>query len=86
MKRETYIQLRKSNNELMIAYNHYYEKCLETQQPPMDFSKFAQWFPSYEGARHIVDSLITHYDKEFEVTIIQKVDINIQVTQTIDYI
>ena len=69
MKRETYIQIRKSNNLVLLAYNHYYEKCLEKGQNPLDFSGFAEWFPQYIGASHIVDSLVKHYDNFFEIII-----------------
>ena len=86
MKRETYIQIRKSNNLVLLAYNHYYEKCLEKGQNPLDFSGFAEWFPQYIGASHIVDSLVKHYDNFFEITIVQKIDVQLRVTQEIDYI
>ena len=86
MTREQYIQIRKSNNEVLLAYNHYYEKCLEQSKNPMDFSVFNLWFPNYIGARHIVDSLIDYYDDLFEITIVQKIDVQLRVTQEIDYI
>ena len=86
MKRETYIQIRKSNNLVLLAYNHYYEKCLEKGQNPLDFSGFAEWFPQYIGAQHIVHSLVKYYDNFFEVIIVQKIDVQLRVTQEIDYI
>ena len=86
MTREQYIQLRKTNNFTLLAYNQYYEKMVEKSATPMDFSIFAEWFPRYVGARHIVDSLIDYYDDLFEITIVQKIDVQLRVTQEIDYI
>ena len=84
MKRETYIQIRKSNNLVLLAYNHYYEKCLEKGQNPLDFSGFAEWFPRYVGAQHIVDSLLDHYDRLFEIVLVQRINIQLIVESTID--
>ena len=84
MKRETYIQIRKSNNLVLLAYNHYYEKCLEKGQNPLDFSGFAEWFPQYIGAQHIVDSLLDHYDSLFEIVLVQRVNVQLIVESTID--
>ena len=84
MTRETYIKLRKEGQVVLIAYNHYYEKCLEKSQAPIDFSGFNVWFPRYTGAQHIVDSLINHYDKEFEVTIVQTVNVKLKVTKEVN--
>ena len=84
MKRETYIQIRKSNNLVLLAYNHYYEKCLEKGQNPLDFSGFAEWFPQYIGAQHIVDSLVKYYDNLFEVIVIEQINIKLQVEKIID--
>ena len=39
MTREQYIQLRKTNNFTLLAYNHYYEKMVEKSATPMDFVK-----------------------------------------------
>ena len=72
MTREQYIQIRKSNNEVLLAYNHYYEKMVEKSATPMDFSIFAEWFPRYVGAQHIVDSLIDYYDQLFNIILVQK--------------
>ena len=84
MKRETYIQIRKSNNLVLLAYNHYYEKCLEKGQNPLDFSGFAEWFPRYVGAQHIVDSLLDHYDSLFEIVLVQRINVQLIVESTID--
>ena len=84
MTRETYIQIRKSNNLILLAYNHYYEKCLEKGQNPLDFSVFNEWFPRYIGAQHIIDSLISYYDNLFEVTIIEQINIELQVEKRIN--
>lgn len=86
MTREQYIQIRKSNNEILLAYNHYYEKCLEQSKNPMDFSVFNLWFPNYIGARHIVDSLIDYYDNLFNVVIIQKISVELSIIAEIDYL
>ena len=86
MTREQYIQIRKSNNEVLLAYNHYYEKCLEQSKNPMDFSVFNLWFPNYIGARHIVDSLIDYYDNLFNVVIIQKISVELSIIAEIDYL
>ena len=84
MTREQYIQIRKSNNEVLLAYNHYYEKCLEQSKNPMDFSVFNQWFPNYIGARHIVDSLIDYYDNLFEIIIVEQINIELRVEKIIN--
>ena len=84
MTREQYIQIRKSNNEVLLAYNHYYEKCLEQNKNPMDFSVFNQWFPNYIGARHIVNSLIDYYDDLFKIILVQRVNVQLIVESTID--
>ena len=84
MKRETYIQIRKSNNLVLLAYNHYYEKMVEKSATPMDFSIFAEWFPRYVGAQHIVDSLLDHYDRLFEIVLVQRINIQLIVESTID--
>ena len=84
MTREQYIQIRKSNNEVLLAYNHYYEKCLEQNKNPMDFSVFNQWFPNYIGARHIVNSLIDYYDNLFKIILIQRINVQLIVESTID--
>lgn len=86
MTKEQYIQLRKTNNEILLAYNHYYEKCLEQSKNPMDFSVFNLWFPNYIGARHIVDSLIDYYDNLFNVVIIQKISVELSIITEIDYL
>lgn len=86
MTREQYIQIRKSNNEVLLAYNHYYEKCLEQSKNPMDFSVFNLWFPNYIGTRHIVDSLIDYYDDLFNVVIIQKISVELSIIAEIDYL
>lgn len=86
MKRETYIQIRKSNNLVLLAYNHYYEKMVEKSATPMDFSIFAEWFPRYVGAQHIVESLIDYYDNLFEVIIIEQVNIKLQIEKIIDFL
>ena len=83
MTREQYIQLRKTNNFILLAYNHYYEKCLEQSKNPMDFSVFNLWFPNYIGARHIVDSLIDYYDDLFEVIIIEQINVELRVEKII---
>ena len=84
MTREQYIQIRKSNNEVLLAYNHYYEKMVEKSATPMDFSIFAEWFPRYVGAQHIVDSLVDYYDNLFKVILIQKINVQLIVESTID--
>ena len=84
MTREQYIQIRKSNNEILLAYNHYYEKMVEKSATPMDFSIFAEWFPRYVGAQHIVDSLVDYYDNLFKVILIQKINVQLIVESTID--
>lgn len=84
MTREQYIQLRKTNNEVLLAYNHYYEKCLEQNKNPMDFSVFNQWFPNYIGARHIVNSLIDYYDSLFKIVLVQRINVQLIVESTID--
>ena len=84
MKRETYIQIRKSNNLVLLAYNHYYEKCLEKGQNPLDFSGFAEWFPQYIGAKNIVNSLIDYYDNLFEIIIVEQINIELQVEKIIN--
>ena len=84
MTREQYIQIRKSNNEVLLAYNHYYEKCLEQSKNPMDFSVFNLWFPNYIGARHIVNSLIDYYDSLFEIIIVEQINIELQVEKIIN--
>lgn len=83
MTREQYIQLRKTNNFILLAYNQYYEKMVEKSATPMDFNIFTEWFPNYIGARHIVDSLIDYYDNLFEVIIIEQIDIKLQVEKII---
>ena len=84
MTRETYIKLRKEGQVVLIAYNHYYEKCLEKSQAPIDFSGFNVWFPRYIGAQHIVDSLLDHYDSIFEIVLVQRINIQLIVESTID--
>lgn len=84
MTRETYIQIRKSNNFTLLAYNHYYEKCLEKGQNPLDFSGFAEWFPMYIGAEHIINSLIDYYDNLFEVIIIEQINVELKIEKIID--
>ena len=84
MTRETYIKLRKERQVVLIAYNHYYEKCLEKSQAPIDFSGFNVWFPRYIGAQHIVDSLLDHYDSLFEIVLVQRVNVQLIVESTID--
>ena len=84
MTREQYIQLRKTNNFTLLAYNQYYEKMVEKSATPMDFSVFNQWFPNYIGARHIVDSLIDYYDSLFEIVLVQRINIQLIVESTID--
>ena len=84
MTREQYIQIRKSNNEVLLAYNHYYEKCLEQSKNPMDFSVFNLWFPNYIGARHIVDSLIDYYDDLFEIIIVEQINVELRVEKIIN--
>ena len=84
MTRETYIKLRKERQVVLIAYNHYYEKCLEKSQAPIDFSGFNVWFPRYIGAQHIVDSLLDHYDSLFEIVLVQRINIQLIVESTID--
>lgn len=79
MKKETYIQLRKTNNMLAIVYNHYYETSLTQGKIPMDYSKFAKWFPEYIGAQYITDSVVNHYDTEYGVVLIEKVSVELQV-------
>ena len=84
MTRETYIKLRKERQVVLIAYNHYYEKCLEKSQAPIDFSGFNVWFPRYIGAQHIVDSLLDHYDSLFEIVLVQRINVQLIVESTID--
>lgn len=84
MTREQYIQIRKSNNEILLAYNHYYEKCLEQSKNPMDFSVFNLWFPNYIGARHIVNSLLDYYDNLFEIVLVQRINVQLIIESTID--
>ena len=84
MTREQYIQIRKTNNFALLAYNHYYEKCLEKEQNPLDFSGFAEWFPQYIGAGHIVNSLIDYYDNLFEIIIVEQINIELQIEKTIN--
>ena len=84
MTREQYIQIRKSNNFTLLAYNQYYEKMIEKSATPMDFSIFAEWFPRYVGAQHIVDSLVNYYDNLFKIILIQKINVQLIVESTID--
>ena len=84
MTRETYIKLRKEGQVVLIAYNHYYEKCLEKSQAPIDFSGFNVWFPRYTGAQHIVDSLVDYYDSLFEIVLVQRINVQLIVESTID--
>ena len=84
MKRETYIQIRKTNNFTLLAYNQYYEKMVEKSATPMDFSIFAEWFPRYVGAQHIVDSLVDYYDNLFKIILVQRVNVQLIVESTID--
>ena len=80
MTREQYIQLRKTNNFILLAYNQYYEKMVERSAAPMDFSIFAEWFPRYVGAQHIINSLIDHYDQLFNIILVQKIDVKVETT------
>ena len=80
MTREQYIQLRKTNNFILLAYNQYYEKMVEKSATPMDFSIFAEWFPRYIGAQHIINSLIDHYDQLFNIILVQKIDVKVETT------
>ena len=84
MTREQYIQLRKTNNLILLAYNQYYEKMVEKSATPMDFSIFAEWFPRYVGAQHIVNSLVDYYDNLFKIILIQRVNVQLIVESTID--
>ena len=84
MTREQYIQLRKTNNFTLLAYNQYYEKMVERSAAPMDFSIFAEWFPRYVGAQHIVNSLLDYYDNLFKIILIQRVNVQLIVESTID--
>ena len=84
MTREQYLQLRKTNSEILLAYNQYYEKMVEKNATPMDFSIFTEWFPNYIGARHIVDSLIDYYDNLFNVVIIQKISVESSIITEIE--
>ena len=84
MTREQYIQLRKTNNLILLAYNQYYEKMVEKSATPMDFSVFAEWFPRYVGAQHIVDSLVDYYDNLFKIILVQRVNVQLIVESTID--
>ena len=84
MTRETYIQIRKTNNFILLAYNQYYEKMVEKSATPMDFSIFAEGFPRYIGAQHIVDSLLDYYDSLFEIMLVQRVNVQLIVESTID--
>ena len=77
MTREQYIQLRKTNNFILLAYNQYYEKMVEKSATPMDFSIFAEWFPRYVGAQHIIDSLLDHYDSLFEIVLVQRTNVQL---------
>ena len=86
MKKETYIQLRKTNNMLAIVYNHYYETSMTQGKTPMDYSKFAEWFPQYIGAQHIIESVINNYDKEYGIVLIEKINVQMQVIAIIDVI
>lgn len=86
MKKETYIQLRKTNNTLAIVYNHYYETSVAQGKIPMDYSVFAKWFPQYVGAQHIIDSVVNHYDTEYGIVLIEKIDVQMQVIAIIDVI
>ena len=86
MKKETYIQLRKTNNTLVIVYNHYYETSVAQGKIPMDYSKFAEWFPQYIGAQHIIESVINNYDKEYGIVLIEKINVQMQVIAIIDVI
>ena len=83
MKKETYIQLRKTNNMLAIVYNHYYETSITQGKIPMDYSKFAEWFPEYIGAQYITDSVVNHYDTEYGIVLIEKVNVELQVVAII---
>ena len=84
MTREQYIQIRKSNNFILLAYNQYYEKMVEKSATPMDFSVFAEWFPRYVGAQYIVDSLVDYYDNLFKIILVQRVNVQVIVESTID--
>lgn len=84
MTREQYIQLRKTNNLILLAYNQYYEKMVEKSATPMDFSVFAEWFPRYVGAQYIVDSLVDYYDNLFKIILVQRVNVQLIVESTID--
>ena len=84
MTREQYIHLRKTNNFTLLAYNQYYEKMVEKSATPMDFSIFAEWFPRYVGAQHIVNSLVDYYDNLFKIILIQRVNVQLIVESTID--
>ena len=84
MTRETYIQIRKTNNFILLAYNQYYEKMIEKSTTPMDFNIFAEWFSRYVGAQHIVDSLLDHYDSLFEIVLVQRINVQLIVESTID--
>ena len=84
MKKETYIQLRKTNNTLAIVYNHYYETSVAQGKIPMDYSKFAEWFPQYIGAQHIIESVINNYDKEYGIVLIEKINVQLIVESAID--
>ena len=84
MTREQYIQLRKTNNFILLAYNQYYEKMVEKSATPMDFSIFAEWFPRYVGAQYIVDSLVDYYDNLFKIILVQRVNVQLIVESTID--
>ena len=86
MKKETYIQLRKTNNMLAIVYNHYYETSVAQGKTPMDYSVFAKWFPEYIGSQHIIDSVINNYDKEYGIVLIEKIDVQMQVIAIINVI
>ena len=84
MTREQYIQLRKTNNLILLAYNQYYEKMVEKSATPMDFSIFAEWFPRYVGAQHIVDSLVKYYDNLYEIIIVEQINIELKIEKIID--
>lgn len=84
MTREQYVQLRKTNNFVLLAYNEYYEKMVEKSAEPMDFSVFAEWFPRYIGAEHIIKSLVDHYDHLFNIVLIEKINIELKVEKIIE--
>ena len=57
---------------------------VEKSATPMDFSIFAEWFPRYVGAQHIVDSLVDYYDNLFKIILVQRVNVQLIVESTID--